>query len=231
MPWGLTDAFAAWRDPTPYQFGYVDRDQVLRAYFHNLLPEIAIFEFNGFYPEGLSLHSTTNRLPWDDDSNYRIIGAAAARAGFRWVSVTSQEFSIGPDRTRTDLRRFNQYDSEVTSRQPSRWVRIPTGWLSSRSILVVPTSWRDSYIAESTDPEEVPRLFARMLEDIDRHWRVAKERGLALVLLFHPAAFVDKPLYDERFFEFKRSLLERAKTEAVPVMTFSDYANRLASMQ
>lgn len=231
MPWGLTDAFAGWRDPTPYQYGYLDQDRIFRAFFHNLLPEVEIFEFNGFYPEGLSLHSTTNRLPWDDDTNYRIIGAAAARAGFRWVSVTSQAFSLGTDRTKTDLSRFNEYDSEVTSRQPSRWIRIPTGWLSSRSILVVPTSWRDRYVAESDGPEQAPLLFARMREDIDRHWRVAREHGLALVLLLHPAKFVGRPGHDEQFFELRRSLVERAKAEAVPVMTFSEYARQLASMQ
>ena len=115
MPWGITDAFARAGDPTPYQYGYLDRDQILSAYYQNLLPEIAIFEFNGFYPQGLSLHSTTNRLPWDDDTNYRIIGAAAAEAGFRWVSVTSQAFSVGPDPRMTDPAKFNHYDREVTS--------------------------------------------------------------------------------------------------------------------
>lgn len=231
MPWGLTDAFSPGGDPTPYQYDYIDRDQVLAAYFQNLLPEIDIFEFNGFYPEGLSLHSTTNRLPWDDDTNYRIIGAAAARAGFRWVSVTSQVFSIGPDPARMDSRRFNAFDREVTSEQPSRWVRVRTGWRSSRSILVVPTSWRDHYRSNSSDPEDIKEMYARMREDIDRHWRVARERGLALVLLLHPVKYVGKPVHDEQFFEFRRTLLEQAKALAVPVMTFSDYASRLTSMQ
>ncbi len=231
MPWGLTDAFAAAGDPTPYQFAYVDRDQILSAYFHNLLPEIAIFEFNGFYPKGLSLHSTTNRLPWDDDTNFRIIGAAAARAGFRWVSVTSQAFSVGPDPRRTDPRRFNAYDGDVTSEQPSRWLRVATGWGSSRSILVVPTSWRDHYRSESANPEDVSRMYARMREDIDRHWRVAKERGLPLVLLLHPVKYIGRPVHDQMFFEFRRALVEHAKKQAVPVMTFSEYTDHVISMQ
>ena len=231
MPWGLTDAFAAAGDATPYQYNYVDRGQVLDAYFHNLLPEIAIFDFNGFYPQGLSLHSTTNRLPWDDDTNYRIIGAAAARAGFRWVSVTSQAFSIGPDPSKSDPRRFNAYDGEVTSRQQSRWVKTPSDWRSSRSILVVPTSWRDHYRSDPSDPEDVRLMYARMLEDIDRHWKVAKENGLALVLLLHPVKYIGRPLHDDLFLEFRKTLLERANKQAVPVMTFSDYANQLASMR
>lgn len=231
MPWGLTDGFAVVGDWTPYQFDYLDRDQILDAYFHNLLPEIAIFEFNGFYPQGLSLHSTTNRLPWDDDTNYRIIGAAAARAGFRWVSVTSKAFSVGPDPRKTDPRRFNFYDKDVTSEQPSRWVRVATGWRSRRSVLVVPTSWRDQYRTESLDPEDVTDMYARMREDIDRHWQVAKERGLALVLLLHPVKYVGTPVHDELFLEFRRALVDRANKESVPVMTFSDYANHVAAMQ
>ncbi len=119
----------------------------------------------------------------------------------------------------------------MTSEQPSRWVRVRTGWRSSRSILVVPTSWRDHYRSNSSDPEDVQEMYARMREDIDRHWRVARERGLALVLLLHPVKYVGKPVHDEHFFEFRRTLLEQAKALAVPVMTFSDYANRLTSMQ
>ncbi len=257
MPWGLADAFSSANDPTPYQFGYVDRNQIADAYFYNLLPEITIFEFNGFYPQGLSLHSTTNRLPWDDDSNYRIIGAAAARAGFRWVSVTSQAFSVGPDSSKTDPNRvhaddmggadqaftigpdpsktdpdrFNTYDMEVTSRQRSRRVIVSTGWASSRSILVVPTSWRDHIWSYSSEPEDLHDMYTRMHAEIEKQWRVARENGLALVLLFHPVKFVGKPFHDDQFFEFRRTLLERAKQRAVPVMTFSDYADRLASMQ
>ena len=222
-----------------------------------MLPEIAIFEFNGFYPDGLSLHSTTNRLPWDDDSNYRIIGAAAARAGFRWVSVTSQAFSvgpgssktdpnrinaddmggtdqaftIGPDPSKTDPDRFNTYDMEVSSRQRSRRVTVSTGWGSSLSILVVPTSWRDRVWTYSFEPEDLRDMHTRMLAEIEERWQVAHEHGLALVLLFHPLKFVGKPYLDDQFLELRRTLLERAKQRAVPVMTFSDYADRLASMQ
>lgn len=231
IPGGLTNAFIVVSDPTPYQFDYLDQDQLVDAYYYNLLPEIAIFEFNGFYPDGISLHSTTNRLPWDDWVNYRIIGTAAARAGLRWVSVTSQAFSLGPDRNKTDPYRFNDYDDEITSRQPSHWVRIRTGWRSHHSTLVIPTSWRDQYWTESIDPLEVREMYADMLEDIDRHWRAAKERKLALVLLLHPSKYIGKPLHDELFFEFRRSLVERARMEAVPVMTFSEYASHLSSMQ
>ena len=230
MPWGLINAFATGGDRTPYQFVYVDPDRILRAFFHNLLPEITIFEFNGFYPRGLSLHSSANRLPWDDDTNYRIIAGAAARAGLRWVSVTSQAFSIGPDPRRTDPAKFNAYDREVTSRQRSRWVHVRTGWGSTQSILVIPTSWRDHYYTKSTDPEHIGRVYTAMLEDIDRHWQVAREQGLALVLLLHPVKYVGLPIHDDMFFELKRTLLERAKRQGVPVMTFSDYTSRLASM-
>lgn len=231
MPWGITDAFAAYSDATPYQYRYLNENQILNAYYRNLFPEIAIFEFNGFYPEGLSLHSTANRLPWTDDTNYRIIGAAAARAGFRWVSVTSRAFSIGPDPTHTDPNLFNAYDPYVTSRQPSRWIRIPTGWGSTRSILVIPTSWRDAYHTESEDPEEIRDMYARMRKDIDRHWKVAREKGLPLVLLMHPVYRVGVDAQDELFFNFRRDLLEKAKRLDVPVMTFSEYADHLAAMQ
>jgi hypothetical protein len=70
-----------------------------------------------------------------------------------------------------------------------------------------------------------------MLEDIDRHWQAAKEDNLALVLLFHPSKYIGKPLHDERFLDIRRTLIERARGEAVPVMTFSDYTARLASMR
>jgi hypothetical protein len=231
MPQALTNAFIIGGDPTPYQFGHLDQDQMIGAYFHNLIPEIAIFEFNGFYPEGTSLHAAANRLPWDDDVNYRIIGAAAARAGLRWVSVTSQAFSIGPDRANPDPLRFNDYDRVLTSRQPSQWVSARTDWRTRHSTLVIPTSWRDKYWTDSLDPQVVRDMYARMLEDIDRHWQAAKEDNLALVLLFHPSKYIGKPLHDERFLDIRRTLIERARGEAVPVMTFSDYTARLASMR
>ena len=231
MPWGLTDAYSAYNDWTPYQYGYLDKDEVLESYYHNMLPEAAIFEFNGFYPEGVSLHSTSNRLPWNDDINYRIIGAAAAHAGFAWVSVTSQAFSVGPDPTRMDPSRFNLYDSEITSRQPSRWIRVPGEWGSTKSILVIPTSWRDSYPIDSTDPDDIREAYALMRKDIDRHWKAAREDGLPLVLLIHPVYRVGVDVHDELFFELRRDLLDKARQLEVPVMTLSEYANHVAAMQ
>jgi hypothetical protein len=231
MPAGLRNAFIAVGDPTPYRFDFLDRDQMIDAYFHNLLPEVQIFEFNGFYPEGLSLHSSTNRLPWDDTVNYRIIGAAAARAGLRWASVTSQAFSLGSDPSKTDPNRFNAYDDDITSHQPSRWVTVRTGWRSRHSTLVIPTSWRDHYWIESEDPQELRNMYSTMLEDIERHWRVAEENGLPLVLLIHPVKYVGKPLHDELFLEFRRALVDRAENRSVPIMTFSEYTSHLASMR
>ena len=230
MPRGLGDAFDVASDLTPYQYGYVDKDQVLAAYYHNLLPEIDIFEFNGFYPRGLSLHSTTNRLPWDDDTNYRIIAAAAARAGFEWISVTSQAFSVrrGPGGSG---RRADLYDREITSRQPSRWIRVPDGFSSTRSILAVPTSWRDQYLTRSTEEDDIRRMYALMREDIDRHWKAARDEGLALVLLFHPSKYLGKAVHDQQFLELRRALLEDAARLDVPVMTFSEYAARLEAMR
>lgn len=230
MPWGLTDAYAGWHDWTPYQYGYLDKDRVLEAFYHNLLLEVAIFEFNGFYPEGISLHSTSNRLPWSDDINYRIIGAAAAHAGFNWVSVVSKSFSVGPQHVAADAHRFNRYDSEITNRQPSRWIRVPAGWGSKKSILVIPTSWRDSYPIESTDPEDIRELYERMRDDIDRHWKVAKEEGLPLVLLLHPFHRVGLEHHDEHFFALRRDLLDKANQLNVPIMTLSEYTKHVAAM-
>ena len=231
MPWGLTNADTGWADWTPYQYGFLDMDQVLESYYHNLLPEISIFEFNGFNPEGVSLHSTSNRLPWSDDINYRIIGAAAAHAGLSWVSVTSQAFSVGPDRTKTDVSRFNNYDSEITNRQRGPWIRVPTGWGSTKSTLVIPTSWRDAYSEESTGLKDPREIYALMREDIDRHWKVAREEGLPLVLLIHPVYRVGVEVQSELFFNFRRDLLDEARRLGVPVMTLSEYANRVAAMQ
>ena len=231
MPWGLTGAYSGVKDWTPYQYGYLDRDQVLESFYHNLLPEIAIFEFNGFYPDGISLHSTSNRLPWTDDVNYRIIGAAAAHAGLDWVSVTSQAFSVGADRTRADASRFNQYDSTITSRQRSRWIRVPDGWGSTRSVLVIPTSWRDAYQKRTADPQDIRDTYARMRKDIDRHWKAAREEGLPLVLMIHPVYRVGVEHHDELFYEFRRDLLETARQLDVPVMTLSEYTNYVAAMQ
>lgn len=231
MPWGLMDAHAAFGDATPYQYFYLDRDQISNAYFHNLLPEIAIFEYNGFEPTGLSLHSTTNRLPWDDDTNYRVIGAAAARAGLEWVSVTSQKFSIGSDRNNMDRSRFNRYDADITSRQRSFWLDVSIDWWTRRSVLIVPTSWRDHYQSESTEPDDVRKMYENMLRDINRHWKVAKSKKLALVLLFHPRRHVGLPVTDALFFDFRRMLVERARSEDIPILTFSEYTKKMASMR
>ena len=108
---------------------------------------------------------------------------------------------------------------------------VRTGWLERRTILVVPTSWRDHYRSESSSEQDVRAMYERMHEDIERHWRVAREEGLALVLLLHPVKFVGRPLHDEMFYQLKRTLLEEAKARSVPVMTFSEYTSKLASMR
>lgn len=223
MPAGLSDAYKTYNDQTSYSYSFLDKDEMTNAFVNNLVHELRILRSNGFNVRGFSLHAIHNRLPWDDETNYRIVAIAAAATGLDWVSVTSQAFSLGSDRSKTDYKKFNQYDRDVTIRQHPFWVTVRTGWFSSRRVLVIPTSWRDRYGIGLFGQSTYKGTVDIMRQDIERQWQAAHNTGSPVVLLFHPVGFTLKSPQESQHLKLRRSLVERAKSLGVPIMTFSEY--------
>ncbi len=222
MPAGLANAYRSWNDRMPYNYVYLDQDAMVNSYLSNLVHELRIMRSNGFDVRGLSLHGVHNRLPWDDDTNYRIIAVAAAAAGLEWVSVTTQLLSVGPYRDIRNTERFNLYDSDVTVKQRPFWVTVRTGLFSRARVLVIPTSWRDRYEVGPRGKTYADAV-QEMRTDINRQWRAAREIGAPFVLLFHPATFTLRSPEESLNLGLRRSLAEQANALGIPIMTFSDY--------
>jgi hypothetical protein len=223
MPAGLANAWVVSNDPTPYQYDYLDKEEMIESYRHNIAHELKIFASNGFPVSGFSLHSYHNRLPWTDDENYKILAVVAGAAGFECLSVTTQAFSIGDDLHPFRSAKFNRYDRDVTVRQKPFWADIRTGWFRKRSVLVIPTYWRERYGVGLFGQETVEGVFRIMREDIERQWQAAMEVGAPLVLLFHPVGSLRREEKEEAHFRLRRILVERARAENIPIMTFSEY--------
>ena len=59
MPAGLANAWVVSNDPTPYQYDYLDKEEMIESYRHNIAHELKIFASNGFPVSALACTLTT----------------------------------------------------------------------------------------------------------------------------------------------------------------------------
>ena len=227
MPRSMSQAFVLYGDLTPYRYQYLDKNEVLRSFISNLHHELHVFGVNGFAVRGFSLHANSNRLPWSDEINYQIFAASAAVHGLDWVSVTTNQFSLGPAPERLDAEKFNGYDREVTVAQSPRWVTYRTGVFATRKVLVIPTGWRDRYGIGLRGQTDIKAVYRAMREDIDRQWEAARRHDYPFVLMMHPYEFAKRKEAHDLNTALKQYILERARALEAPVMTMSEYFDAL----
>ena len=221
-------------DAMPYSMPYLDPAKVTEALYANLDIATDIFTHNGFSPRGLSLHSASNRLPWDDITNYRSFGAASAKMNLDWISVTTKEFSIGQqliDHHPKKLKNYNKFDGYITVRQVPFFVSVQTSLYASQRTLVIPTSWRDSrlfvLVQRDLNENEFDSLWQETKRDIFRQWKAAKENNSPLVLLLHPSPYLVTRDGLQMFSNIRHLLIEKAKEDQIPILTMSEYYQRV----